>query len=258
MRALCDSLISKMASIRTGSRSWPSQTRVPAVDRELWLRHGFRMVSDAPTTSTSSADTQHPSVWEVIAPSGWIYRAGAIDPSKGCWWKDGRPAILVSGPPRLGAVESSTGHAMDSPSATSLDLPSAVDSSSSSHSAEASVGTSASESVRAAGALAGTSASESIRVPAPALSLASGAAGVQVERTVPVTSHIHGSAGEHGMIHDWRRGLTNREGSGPASSRWTRYTCAACKCTFHHFYDLVPDIARAMAGQYVPDSCGPL
>lgn len=66
-------------------------------------------------------------------------------------------------------------------------------------------------------------------------------------------SDIYGEG--YGSSHTWKRGENRNLGSVQAALRGSCYTCSTCKVTFRHYYDLTPNIFKAIQECGVDDKC---
>lgn len=64
-------------------------------------------------------------------------------------------------------------------------------------------------------------------------------------------SHISGDG--YGSAHTWQRLGTNQVGSWGIKA--THYICINCSAQFSHYYDMIPDIFKAMKECQVPEKC---
>lgn len=66
-------------------------------------------------------------------------------------------------------------------------------------------------------------------------------------------SDIRGSG--YGDNHKWKKCYTPQVGSAPNNQRYTYYECRECGFVFIHYYNITPNIFKAMNDVNVPAEC---
>lgn len=68
------------------------------------------------------------------------------------------------------------------------------------------------------------------------------------------SSDIHGFG--YGSSHSWKlEGSRQLPYHADYRLKETSYTCIVCDRTFHHYYDVTPDIFAAIEQSGIPDEC---